>query len=190
MDEQAIKNELAVIVAAVTRIKTAIGETVTPPVVPPVTPTIPSTVPESGGKIMIHDTDYVLDLSVYPWVKMELWTGIERVMVRVQQKCPRPLGASRFEAIDGCPFEGNSPPYYGCEDYYGDGLFDRGDFVKLRDILASISGKFILSINDVDHIRGLFKDFHIETVETSYSAAGAHKKKKVSELLIMNFQPS
>jgi DNA adenine methylase len=82
------------------------------------------------------------------------------------------------------------PPYYGCEDYYGKGIFDRADFMKLRDILASITGKFILSINDIGEIRDLFKGFHIETVETSYSAAGANKKKKVKELLIMNYEPS
>jgi DNA adenine methylase len=81
------------------------------------------------------------------------------------------------------------PPYYGYEDYYGDGFFDRTDFMKLRDILAGISGKFILSINDVDHIRDLFRGFHIETVPTSYSAAGANRKKKVNELLIMNYKP-
>jgi len=81
------------------------------------------------------------------------------------------------------------PPYYGCEDYYGEGIFTRDDFMKLRDILASISGKFILSINDVAHIRDLFQRFHIETVATSYSAAGADKKKYVNELLIMNYEP-
>ena len=81
------------------------------------------------------------------------------------------------------------PPYYGCEDYYGDGIFDRSDFVKLRDILSGISGRFILSINDGDYIRDLFKAFHIEMVETSYSAGGANKKKRVNELLIMNFTP-
>jgi len=68
-------------------------------------------------------------------------------------------------------------------------FFDRYDFVKLRDILAGISGSFILSINDVEHIRKLFDGFHIETVETSYTAAGADRKKRVNELLIMNFMP-
>ncbi|OPY18533.1 MAG: D12 class N6 adenine-specific DNA methyltransferase [Syntrophus sp. PtaB.Bin075] len=81
------------------------------------------------------------------------------------------------------------PPYYGCEDYYGKGVFDQTDFVKLRNILAGISGRFILSINDVDHIRELFDGFHIETVETSYSASGANRKKRVTELLIMNYVP-
>jgi DNA adenine methylase len=81
------------------------------------------------------------------------------------------------------------PPYYGYEDYYGNGIFDRSDFMKLRDILARTAGKFILSINDVDHIRDLFQGFRIETVATSYSAAGANKKKRVNELLIMNYEP-
>lgn len=82
------------------------------------------------------------------------------------------------------------PPYYGCEDYYGPGIFSPEDFKKLRDILAGLQGKFILSINDVDHIRNLFSGFHIETVATSYSAAGADKKKHVNELLIMNYKPT
>lgn len=81
------------------------------------------------------------------------------------------------------------PPYFGCEDYYGKNIFSREDFEKLRDLLAGIKGKFILSINDVDSIRKLFKGFHIEKVSTSYSAAGANKKKHVNELLIMNYKP-
>jgi DNA adenine methylase len=81
------------------------------------------------------------------------------------------------------------PPYYGYEDYYGDGIFDRSDFMKLRDIPARVAGKFILSINDIDYIRDLFQGFRIETVSTSYLAAGANKRKRVNELLIMNYEP-
>lgn len=79
------------------------------------------------------------------------------------------------------------PPYYGCEDYYGPGIFSRDDFLKLRDILNGVKGKFILSINDVVEIQMLFKDYCIEPVETSYSAAGANRKKRVTELLIGNY---
>jgi len=82
------------------------------------------------------------------------------------------------------------PPYYGCEDYYGAGIFSRNDFTKLRDILAGVRGKFILSINDVPEIRKLFKDYYIETVETNYISSGADKRKHVSELLIMNYSPA
>ncbi|MBN2437973.1 MAG: DNA adenine methylase [Deltaproteobacteria bacterium] len=92
---------------------------------------------------------------------------------------------SRFDKPD--TFFYVDPPYYGCEDYYGLGIFSREDFLKLRDILAGLKGKFVLSINDVDHIRDLFDGFYIETVNTTYSAGGAHRKKHVSELLIRNF---
>ena len=80
------------------------------------------------------------------------------------------------------------PPYYGCEDYYGKGVFGRDDFRKLKDLLTGIKGKFIMSINATPEIRELFKGFNIEEVSTNYTLAGAHKKKKVTELLIMNYQ--
>ena len=82
------------------------------------------------------------------------------------------------------------PPYHGYEDFYGKNVFHREDFISLRDLLKTISGKFILSINDVDEIRELFKDFYIKRVDTVYTAAGAHRKKAVQELLIMNYEPS
>jgi DNA adenine methylase len=79
------------------------------------------------------------------------------------------------------------PPYYDYEDYYGKGIFSKDDFTKLRDILSKINGKFIMSINDAAEIRDLYQEFKIETVKTSYTAAGANKKKQVQELLISNF---
>lgn len=81
------------------------------------------------------------------------------------------------------------PPYYGCEDYYGPGIFSREDFERLRDILLDVKGRFMMSINNVDHIQQLFGGFHVEKVKTSYSAAGGHRKKRVEELLIMNYEP-
>lgn len=78
-------------------------------------------------------------------------------------------------------------PYMGYEDYYGKGIFSRDDFQKMRDILSKIKGKFIVSINDTEEIRAIFRGFKIETVKTTYSAGGANKKKKVDELLIRNF---
>jgi len=79
------------------------------------------------------------------------------------------------------------PPYYGYEDYYGPGIFSREDFLKLREILLGLKGKFILSINDAKEIRTLFKEFEIEPVGTTYTAGGANRKKQVQELLIRNF---
>jgi purine-nucleoside phosphorylase len=47
---------------------------------------------------------------------------------------------------------------------------------------------FILSINDVEPIRELFKEFQIEKVMTTYSAGGANKTLRVGELLITNYK--
>jgi len=82
------------------------------------------------------------------------------------------------------------PPYFDCEDYYGKGIFRQEDFAVLADLLRSVAGRFILSINDVKEIRELFKDFNLKTVDTIYSAGGAHRKKHVQELLIMNYETS
>ncbi len=79
------------------------------------------------------------------------------------------------------------PPYYGCENYYGKGIFEREDFNKLKEILAGIKGKFIMSINDTAPIRKTFSDFRIEKVRTTYSVAGGNKQTSVTELLVMNF---
>ncbi|MHB8109748.1 MAG: DNA adenine methylase [Syntrophorhabdaceae bacterium] len=79
------------------------------------------------------------------------------------------------------------PPYYGCEDDYGKGIFDREDFVRLRDLLTGIQGKFIMSINDSPEIRKIFGNFVIDEVNTRYMAGGADKQKKVTELLISNY---
>lgn len=57
----------------------------------------------------------------------------------------------------------------------------------LSELLAGIQGKFILSINNTPEIRKLFRSFNIESVPTSYTAAGGNKRVQVSELLIMNY---
>ena len=79
------------------------------------------------------------------------------------------------------------PPYWDCEDVYGKGLFGKDDFVVLRDLCASMKGKFIMSINDVPQIRELFADFCIREVKTQYSV-NRNKVSDVTELLIANFE--
>lgn len=78
------------------------------------------------------------------------------------------------------------PPYWDCEDVYGKNIFSKADFTALRDQLATVKGKWLVSINDVPEIRALFKAFNIKRVATKYSiSAGA--SKAVSELLIANY---
>lgn len=77
------------------------------------------------------------------------------------------------------------PPYFGGENDYGKGMFDRGQFAKMAGLLRDIDGAFILSINDTTEIRETFAGFEIEEVALNYSisAAGATSAR---ELLISN----
>jgi len=77
------------------------------------------------------------------------------------------------------------PPYWDCEDDYGPGVFERADFERLADQLATLRGRFILSINATDGARAVFSRFAIEDVETTYTV-GAQGGKRVRELIITN----
>lgn len=89
---------------------------------------------------------------------------------------------------DGGTFFYLDPPYWGCEDDYGKGLFSREDFASMATTLAGIKGDFLLSINDVPEIRELFSAFRIEEVHTLYTV-GRDQNQDVRELLIMNYDP-
>lgn len=73
------------------------------------------------------------------------------------------------------------PPYYGGENDYGRNIFERQDYARLADVLASIKGRFILSINDTPEIRETFSRFKREEVSTSYTIGP--KAKAVRELI-------
>lgn len=67
------------------------------------------------------------------------------------------------------------PPYWGCEDDYGQAMFSPSDHERLRDRLAAVQGRFILTINDVPQIRDLYASarFSIEPVGVTYSISCA-----------------
>lgn len=64
------------------------------------------------------------------------------------------------------------PPYYGCEDDYGPGMFGREEFAAMAEQLARLKGRFILSLNDRPQVREIFSRFRIESVRTHYGLAG------------------
>lgn len=74
------------------------------------------------------------------------------------------------------------PPYWGCEDDYGKGLFGRADFARLADVLRAIEGRFLLSLNDRPEVRATFAGFRIERVTTTYQVSG--QKTVAAELVI------
>jgi DNA adenine methylase len=76
------------------------------------------------------------------------------------------------------------PPYYKRKLYRHN--LEPADFTKMAELLGSVRGKFILSLNDVPEVRAIFKQFTIREVELAYTAqkiAG----RRYRELLITNF---
>jgi DNA adenine methylase len=77
------------------------------------------------------------------------------------------------------------PPYYGSEGDYGAGVFHRQDFEQLAEVLATIKGRFLLSLNDHPEVRRIFSHFDLAAVETTYSIGGpARPSGRARELLI------
>lgn len=82
------------------------------------------------------------------------------------------------------------PPYWGTAGYVHP--FNTADYVRLSDVLAGISGKFILSLNDVPEVRKVFKRFALQRISTTYTCANGRTKAAGRnqlrfELLIHNF---
>jgi DNA adenine methylase len=79
------------------------------------------------------------------------------------------------------------PPYYGYERYYTHSACHN----SLAETLRGIKGKFLLSYNDCEEIRELYKGFNTNlTKKISYtlSTVANKKNKTVNEIFITNYQ--
>lgn len=76
------------------------------------------------------------------------------------------------------------PPYYGNEKDYGPGVFHRDDFAEMAEVLSTIKGKFILSINDHSDIRDIFGCFDLKVVEVRYTVGGIKCSTISNELIV------
>jgi DNA adenine methylase len=79
------------------------------------------------------------------------------------------------------------PPYFGCENDYGKALFSRSDFTRLAELMASIAGKMIVSINDVPEIRKVFAGHTMLPVRVTYTINDGDSME-FGELIIANFE--
>lgn len=83
------------------------------------------------------------------------------------------------------------PPYHMTEKYYkgaDGGFFTAEDHMRLKSCLDNIKGKFILSYNDDEFIRELYKDYNIIGVERNNTlAANSTNSEKFKELIIKNY---
>lgn len=76
------------------------------------------------------------------------------------------------------------PPYWGNENDYGKGVFGRGDFGRMAEVLSALKGHFILSLNAVPGVYETFSRFRIEDVDCQYSIQGHGQQKSVKEVII------
>lgn len=80
------------------------------------------------------------------------------------------------------------PPYFGCEDDYGAGTFDRAEFAAIADFMARARGQILVSVNDTPEIRATFAQQHMAEVETTWTIGTVSGGgSRVGELLISNF---
>lgn len=78
------------------------------------------------------------------------------------------------------------PPYFGVEEYYKAG-FSTEDHMRLRDALSRIKGKFILSYNDCDEARELYKDYDIVETDRHDNLTAGSSSRRYHELIIKNY---
>lgn len=77
------------------------------------------------------------------------------------------------------------PPYFGSETDYGKGAFSRDRFAEMAEHLASIKGRFMISLNDRPEVREIFAAFPITRVDLTYTLAGGGGKE-VGEVVILD----
>jgi len=120
-------------------------------------------------------------------LKREIMRGQQRLARVYLENLPYFKVIERYDRTD--TFFYIDPPYWNCEDYYGEGLFERADFERMRDLLLKIKGKFIMSLNDLPDVRRVFGDFNFKSVTVRYSVQTGSAKiiPRFSEVLISNF---
>ncbi|MBD9651980.1 DNA adenine methylase [Ensifer sp. ENS09] len=77
------------------------------------------------------------------------------------------------------------PPYFGNEGDYGKDAFTRDRFAEMAERLATIRGRFIVSLNDRPEVRKIFAAFPIARVDLTYTVAGG-AGKEVGEVVIID----
>ncbi|EOS24129.1 DNA adenine methylase [Lachnospiraceae bacterium 3-1] len=78
------------------------------------------------------------------------------------------------------------PPYFETEKYYPD-RFILEDHVRLKAALKRLEGKFLLSYNDCEYIREVYKDYEIIEMERMNNLVQGEKRPRFKEVLIKNY---
>lgn len=137
---------------------------------------------------------YGSDVRTYGGAKKNL-TKAREYLTAVQQRLDsvriehKDFGAIIRQYDSPCTLFYLDPPYLGTENYYSGG-FGAEDHDRLRDMLGSIKGRFILSYNDHPEIRRRYECFRIDPVIRSSNMTGRYQdaEHRYQELLIMNYE--
>lgn len=78
------------------------------------------------------------------------------------------------------------PPYFNAERYYTSG-FGKEDHARLHDALGRVKGRFIMSYNDCEDARELYKDYNIISTSRSDSLVAKSVSRRYKELIIKNY---
>lgn len=78
------------------------------------------------------------------------------------------------------------PPYWGTEGY---GVpFDLFEYTRMAQLARTISGKMIISVNDIPQMREEFSGLSMESVDIRYSVGGGNRGGQTRrELIIRNW---
>lgn len=82
------------------------------------------------------------------------------------------------------------PPYVGSEQYYNKQYcsFDSDDHKRLYDCLKTIKGKFILTYNDCEFVRSLYREYTFRRVSRSNSLPSkTESRTEYKEVIITNY---
>lgn len=81
------------------------------------------------------------------------------------------------------------PPYYETEGHY-QVVFAKSDHVRLRDTLAGVQGKWMVSYNDCPYIRVLYQDYFITGITRINNLAQRYEGGcEFPEVIITNYDP-
>lgn len=78
------------------------------------------------------------------------------------------------------------PPYLNTEKYYSHS-FSYTDHKRLYNALSEIKGKFILSYNDCEFIRKMYKNYNIIDLSRRNQLMGGSNKREFKEVIITNY---
>lgn len=141
---------------------------------------------------MVVKTSYGASCRTYGCVKRDINVMVE-YLTDIQQRLSKVVIENKdFEDLLKVYDKHNAlsyldPPYFGTEKYY-QAQFTTDDHLRLNNTLKNIKGKFILSYNDCEFIRALYKDFNISEVTRNNSLRNKYDgEKEYCELIITNY---